>query len=539
MASKQFNSVDGYAVGNANVVIDSNGNVSGNLVTATANVTAPRFISNVATGTAPFVVTSTTQVANLNVATAGTATSATTAGTVTTNAQPNITSVGTLTGLTVSGNANVGNLNASVNITSNNLLMQGDGTDGYIRPTNSASRLFLGANNTNYLTITAAGAVNSVGNITAPRFVSNIATGTAPFVVTSTTQVANLNVAQAGVADSINVAAGTGNNFLIFANAATGNISELTSTGLTANLSNNSITATTFVGSLSGTATSATTAGTVTTAAQPNITSVGTLTSLAVSGTTGITSTDSSGAASTTKIINAINGTRDLSLIPRAGSGAYNSLVAADDAAIVFANSSAQGNANLTIAPWASATTGIRIQSVSNTATIFLNATTTNVSSALQVTNITTGANSTAGTVTGNWTLTAGSRWQATYADLAERYVADDTYEPGTVVVLGGEHEVTIENVADSHKVAGVITTNPAYIMNAELQGDNVVEVALIGRVPCKVVGPISKGDLLTSSEIAGYAHANNNATAGKIIGKSLENFSGEKGIIEIMVGKT
>jgi hypothetical protein len=75
--------------------------------------------------------------------------------------------------------------------------------------------------------------------------------------------------------------------------------------------------------------------------------------------------------------------------------------------------------------------------------------------------------------------------------------------------------------------------------MNAELQGDNVVEVALIGRVPCKVLGPVSKGDLLTSAEIAGYAHANNNAGAGKIIGKSLANFAGEMGVIEIMVGKT
>ena len=157
----------------------------------------------------------------------------------------------------------------------------------------------------------------------------------------------------------------------------------------------------------------------------------------------------------------------------------------------------------------------------------------------VQTTALTTGASSTAGTVTGNWTLTAGSRWQATYADLAERYVADELYEPGTVVVLGGEQEVTIEDVADSHKVAGVITTNPAYIMNAELEGDTVVEVALIGRVPCKVVGKVSKGDLLTTSEIAGYAHSNNNALAGRIIGKALENFEGETGLIEILIGRT
>ena len=87
------------ATGNANV-----GNLGTAQVLASANITAPQLISNIVTGTAPLVVTSTTQVANLNVATAGSAGTATTAGTVTTAAQPNITSTGTLTSLTVSGN---------------------------------------------------------------------------------------------------------------------------------------------------------------------------------------------------------------------------------------------------------------------------------------------------------------------------------------------------------------------------------------------------------------------------------------------------
>jgi hypothetical protein len=100
------------ASGNANV-----GNLGTARVLATANVTAPQLISNVATGTAPFIVTSTTQVANLSVATAGSATSATTAGTVTTAAQPNITSVGTLTSLAVSGNVTTAFITASGNIT--------------------------------------------------------------------------------------------------------------------------------------------------------------------------------------------------------------------------------------------------------------------------------------------------------------------------------------------------------------------------------------------------------------------------------------
>jgi hypothetical protein len=190
--------------------------------------------------------------------------------------------------------------------------------------------------------------------------------------------------------------------------------------------SNGSFAANIITATLSG---AATTAGTVTTAAQPNITSVGTLTSLAVSGTTGVVSTDSSGTGSTTKIIRAVNGTQDIAFIPRAGAGSYNNLTGADDAMIVYANSSAQGNANLTIAPWSTASGGIRIVTASNvTSSINLTATTTVLSGALQTANITTGANTTAGTVTGNWTLTAGSRWQATYADLAERYVADEAY---------------------------------------------------------------------------------------------------------------
>ena len=105
--------------GNANI-----GNIGTAQVLASANITTPQFISNIATGTAPFVVTSTTQVANLSVATAGTAT---TAGTVTTNAQPNITSTGTLASLSVSGNANIGNigtaiLTASGNVTGANII---------------------------------------------------------------------------------------------------------------------------------------------------------------------------------------------------------------------------------------------------------------------------------------------------------------------------------------------------------------------------------------------------------------------------------
>ena len=125
MAARQLNAEYGLSVGNASAVlgvVDANANISGNVITATANITAPQLISNVATGTAPLVVTSTTQVANLSVATAG---SATTAGTVTTAAQPNITSVGTLSSLAVTANANVGNLNSAGRVIATDTLLVG------------------------------------------------------------------------------------------------------------------------------------------------------------------------------------------------------------------------------------------------------------------------------------------------------------------------------------------------------------------------------------------------------------------------------
>jgi hypothetical protein len=93
--------------------------------------------------------------------------------------------------------------------------------------------------------------VLATANVTAPQLISNIATGTAPLMITSTTRVANLNVDYANVADNINVTApGTGTGYVVFANATTGNIAEWTSSGITSNLANNSITATTFVGAL-------------------------------------------------------------------------------------------------------------------------------------------------------------------------------------------------------------------------------------------------------------------------------------------------
>jgi hypothetical protein len=518
MAIKQFNSVEGFSVGNTpNGVIDSNANITAAKLTANGNVsfTGPNVSlgsnSNVKiTGGSSGQYLQTDGTGNISWQTVTVSTASISNG----NSNVNIPAANGNIQVSVAGTANV------ITFTSNNAFRGSYGLTGAISQANTAPSSPKNGDQW----------YNTFNGI----LFEYLDDGTSSqWVDISGLPLPNLAAVNASAV--LNNVQSSGTYYPAFiSSTANGNYQLNSNTAFSANLANGALIATTFVGALSG---AATTAGTVTTAAQPNITSVGTLTTLAVSGTTGISSTDSSGTGSTTKIIRAVNGTQDIALIPRAGAGSYNNLTAADDALINFGNTSAQGNASLTIAPWASATSGIRIQSVSNTATIFLNASTTNVSSALQVTNITTGANSTAGTVTGNWTLTAGSRWQATYADLAEKYIADATYEPGTVLLFGGEQEVTLSNAFDSTKVAGVVTTNPAYSMNAMLEAEYVAEIALQGRVPCKVQGPVEKGDLMVSAT-NGYATANNNARAGTIIGKALENFNGDFGIIEVAVGR-
>ncbi len=349
---------------NGNINLTPNGT---GVILANAAITAPTFTSNIGTGTAPFTVTSTTQVANLNVATAGTA------GTVTTAAQPNITSVGNLTianvdNIQIDGNSITstntnGNINLTPNgtgevvaasltvsdLTSGRIVLAGTsgaltdtsaftwsgsditvtgtvtantfaattngtgqnfkvGDDAYIGDVDQADTLnirgqqnaangyvvFGNADNTAKLgragsgPLTYVGSFETSGTISATRFISNIATGTAPFTVTSTTQVANLNVATAGTAGTVTTAAQP-NITSVGTLTSLGVSGTVTASTLVSNIATGTapftVTSTTQVANLNvATAGSATTAGTVTTAAQPNITSVGTLTSLGVSG---------------------------------------------------------------------------------------------------------------------------------------------------------------------------------------------------------------------------------------------------------------
>jgi hypothetical protein len=125
----------------------------------------------------------------------------------------------------------------------------------------------------------------------------------------------------------------------------------------------------------------------------------------------------------------------------------------------------------------------------------------------------------------------------AQYADLAEKYTADAEYAPGTVISFGGDKEVTIATADADRRVAGVVSTNPSYIMNAGLEDEFVVTVALTGRVPCHVTGSVRKGDLMVSAG-NGQARADADPRVGTVIGKALEDFDGDSGTIEVVVGR-
>lgn len=144
----------------------------------------------------------------------------------------------------------------------------------------------------------------------------------------------------------------------------------------------------------------------------------------------------------------------------------------------------------------------------------------------LQTNYITTGLTATTGTIVGAWTLDTGSKLQATYADLAERFAADAVLSEGTVVALGGEHEITQENNSTSDDVFGVVSRKYAYLMNEGAGPDEThPAIAMIGRVPVRVVGAVAKGNRLVSAgNGCARAAAAGEATAFNVIGRALEN---------------
>ena len=386
---------------------------------------------------------------------------------------------------------------------------------------------------------------------------------------------------------------GTLTSLAVTGNITSGNVQGTTHSGTTGTFSGNVIT-----GNVSGTTgTFTNVGGTLSTAAQTNITSVGTLTSLAVTGniTTGnanasgnisasffkgdggyLTNVTAVGASATS----IANGTSSIAFTGSGGNatitigGTANVGVWATGGLYITGLGNATGNingANLTT-PGAVTATGnlngnnatITNAVVAATGAFTGNVTTGNVSG--------TTHSGTTGTFTGNVTagnlsvgtgkVTVGSivnanangvgnigsstlyfntvfaqATSAQYADLAEMYQGDHYYSPGTVLRFGGPNEVTIAGKDHDAMVAGIVSTRPAYTMNSTLTGPTAVAIALAGRVPCNVQGPILRGQMLVTAG-NGRARAEPNPAIGTVIGKALQDFDGSVGVIEIVVGR-
>lgn len=146
------------------------------------------------------------------------------------------------------------------------------------------------------------------------------------------------------------------------------------------------------------------------------------------------------------------------------------------------------------------------------------------------VAEIINGTNITAGAVKG--TFFVGTATAANYADLAEKYLPDAEYDVGTVVMIGGEKEITASTYGK--RAIGVISENPAYMMNAELEGG--VYVALKGRVPVKVSGPVAKGDSLVGAS-TGVASIVSNSGDTRVFAIALEsNNSHDTKLVECLI---
>jgi hypothetical protein len=141
------------------------------------------------------------------------------------------------------------------------------------------------------------------------------------------------------------------------------------------------------------------------------------------------------------------------------------------------------------------------------------------------------------GSSTGYFNTVFAKATSAQYADLAENYTADAKYTPGTVLSFGGDAEVTLSAVHGDARIAGVVSTNPSYIMNSTLESEHVATIALTGRVPTKVTGIVHKGDMMISDG-SGRAIACATPAIGTVIGKALENHNGGDAVIEVVVGR-
>ena len=497
-----------YNTGTKSIVLT--GNINANSVTASSAVTANVLVSTITTGTSPITVTSTTRVSNLSVAYANVSDYSVVTTQTTGTFYPTLVSSNSTSNLALASNANLsfnvatGTLSATrltgalttaaqPNITSVGILTSvsvsgnaniGNIGTGIITATGNANVGNLGTTGVYTATLSATGNANignvgtviitATGNVTGANFITS-----GILSVTGNANVGNLGTSGRVIASILESNVSTGTSPLTIA-------STTRVTNLNVSYSNVSD----YV------AMTALTTGTV----YPSFVSGTAAANYSLGSNTAIYANIANGAFVSKEFVGNITS----NLITTGGVGTSGSLTG---------NWALSSTSNLTLG------TGI----LDATAGTFKSVT------------LTAGANSTAGTITGNWSLSVGSKLQSTYADLAEYYNSDIRYEPGTVVQFGGDKEVTIAT-DETNKVAGVVSRDPAYGMNAACKGI-AIAIALQGRVPVKVYGNISKGDMLVSAG-NGFAKSMAEPKMGTVIGKSLEDFSGASGIIEVAVGR-
>ena len=453
----------------------------------------------------------------------GTAASLTagTAGTVTTAAQGNITSVGELTSLAVTGNISAGNISAT----------KFTGTATQVAVTNTST------NATYYV-----------------PFISNYTTGNyelrndqSLYYNPSTNQLNCTSLSTATIFvtlgidlnDTDYVRFGSSDDAMFFYDGTNNTMElELETTAASFVITDNGTHRVTFTRTngditTAGTITGGNVATGGTVSATGNITG-GNISTSGISASGNITGGNITTAGEFSAVGNVTGGNILTSgFVDATGNIAGGNLISAADVTTVTVTASGNvSGGNLT-------TTG----DVSGaTATITGNIAGGNISTAGEFSatgNVSGGAISSSGTVTG--TSFIGIATSAQYADLAENYLADSAYNAGTVVEFGGNTEVTISSISHSTAVAGIVSTAPAYLMNSHLEGEHVVAVALTGRVPCAVQGPVKKGTVLVSGIVPGTAMAIDSLKfePGCVIGKSMSTIeTAEIKTIEVAVGR-
>jgi hypothetical protein len=425
-----------------------------------------------------------------------------------TAAQVNVTGDLSVTGSILGGNIN------STAITNGNSSMSVIASDGNIRAniggttvqTISAGLVAI----TGDLSVTGNATLS--GNILGDR----IQNGTTQIDIQTPSGNANITV---GGTSNVAVFATTG-AFITGLASVTGNVQggNLRTAGLVS--ATGSITGASVVGgvmtgssvSVTGAVTGASLVGTLTTAAQTNITSVGTLSALSVTGNVQGGNLRTAGLVSATGSIT--------------GASVVGGVITGSSVSVTGAVTGASLTGTITTA----AQPNITSVGTLSTATI-----TTLSTSAITK----TGSNGVGniGQSDNSFNTVFAKATSAQYADLAEKYTADAEYAPGTVVAFGGSAEVTADATDADRRVAGVVSTNPAYIMNDGLTATFVATVALTGRVPCLVTGLVRKGDLMVAAGL-GRARADADPRVGTVIGKALEDFDGESGTVEVVVGR-